>query len=229
MFRRDWIFWVATGVFALSLALATIHYLFLFLMIGAYLLRPTLHSLGIARDLVDERQMSIQHRSGNLGFVVMLLTAIVIAVVIELQGGHADYIYMIICLGLAAKALANVVLTGDHRVTGVRIAVTVGLLYLLFGFLEGDFSLGLLIHSIPGLIILSLGLLGKKFPRIAALLLAGAAVYSVFFFNLLRRSNPGSFSVLLLIPLPLLIAAACLISRERSGNQTSDAGAASAV
>ena len=69
MLKKDPVFWWATGIFVLALGLfaATQNQFWLALMIGSYLLRPTLASLGVARSNVDERQMSIHYRSGNIG------------------------------------------------------------------------------------------------------------------------------------------------------------------
>ncbi len=82
MFKKDAIFWWATAIFIMALVLAGIfkNQLFLFLMVGSYLLRPTLASLGLAKNLVDERQMSIQYRSGNIAFVIMIIACIILAV-----------------------------------------------------------------------------------------------------------------------------------------------------
>jgi len=61
VFKKDAIFWTAAVIFIVALALAAVfkNQLWLFVMVGSYLLRPTLASVGIARHLVDERQMSI--------------------------------------------------------------------------------------------------------------------------------------------------------------------------
>ena len=53
MLKKDPIFWWATGIFVLALALfaVTQNQFWLALMIGSYLLRPTLASLGVAKTL----------------------------------------------------------------------------------------------------------------------------------------------------------------------------------
>ncbi|MDP3683773.1 MAG: hypothetical protein Q8S01_07555, partial [Ignavibacteria bacterium] len=66
MFNKDPIFWLATSIFILGVILfgITQNDLWLFLFACSYLLRPTLASLNIAKSHIDERQMSIQYRSG---------------------------------------------------------------------------------------------------------------------------------------------------------------------
>ena len=98
MLKRDWIFWVASGIFALSIVIAAItrDQLWLFLMVASYLLRPTLASLGLARRSTDERQMSIQYRSGNIAFAVMIVASIVLAVVQQSKGDKSWEMFNIV-------------------------------------------------------------------------------------------------------------------------------------
>ncbi len=105
MFNKDPIFWWAAGIFVLALVLmaATRDQFWLVLMIGSYLLRPTLASLGLARRHVDERQMSIQYRSGNIAFVAMIITCIVLAVNLNADGNPAWEMFIVaIVVGLAS-------------------------------------------------------------------------------------------------------------------------------
>ena len=82
MIKKDPIFWCASGIFVLALLLfaVTNQQLWLFMMIISYMLRPTLASLGVAKRYVDERQMSIYYRSGNIGFAVMIICCVMFAV-----------------------------------------------------------------------------------------------------------------------------------------------------
>lgn len=74
MIKRDPIFWWASAIFVLGLILfaVTQDQVWLALGIVSYLLRPTLASLVVAGEYVDERQMSLHYRSGNLAFAVMI-------------------------------------------------------------------------------------------------------------------------------------------------------------
>ena len=78
MFKRDPIFWWASGIFILALVLFALTEIdtYLTLMVLAYLLRPTLASLGMAKKYVDERQMSLNYRSGNIAFFVMMIACV---------------------------------------------------------------------------------------------------------------------------------------------------------
>ena len=103
--------------------------LWLFLMIASYLLRPTLASLGVARGYVDEREMSIQYRSGNIAFAVMIVASVFLAVVQSRKGDRSwDLFNIVIILGLVSKALFNVLLVRNYREAGSRIIMAVGLL-----------------------------------------------------------------------------------------------------
>jgi hypothetical protein len=131
MRKKDPIFWCAAGIFVVSVILASVtqNDLWLFLMVASYLLRPTLASLGIGRRFTDERQMSLQYRSGNIAFAVMLAAAIVLAVVQRMKGDQSWELFnIVIILGLAAKALFNVLLVKNYREAGARIIMAVGLL-----------------------------------------------------------------------------------------------------
>ena len=77
MFRRDKIFFFACGLCCVGVALAVMGYEFaLLLFVVAYLIRPALHEFGIARQYADERQLTIHSRSGNIGFIVVMLAAV---------------------------------------------------------------------------------------------------------------------------------------------------------
>ena len=82
MYKRDAVFYLATGIFVLSLILfiVTQNMNWLFLGIVSYLLRPTLASLGITGSNVDERQMTINYRSGNIAFAVTVITCVIIGI-----------------------------------------------------------------------------------------------------------------------------------------------------
>ncbi|MDP8240710.1 MAG: hypothetical protein P9X24_16600 [Candidatus Hatepunaea meridiana] len=135
MFKKDPIFWWASGIFILALLLVAItqNQLWLALMIGSYLLRPTLASLGVARRYVDERQLSIHYRSSNIGFVVMIITCIIIAAKLSAEGNSDwEYFNLVIIIGLVSKALFNVVLSRNLREAATKIIIVAGLLIALF-------------------------------------------------------------------------------------------------
>ncbi len=215
--KRDWIFWVASGIFALSIAIAAVtrDQLWLFLLVASYLLRPTLASLGLARRSTDERQMSIQYRSGNIAFAVMIIASIVLAIVQQSKGDKSwEMFNIVIILGLASKALFNVLLIKDYREVGSRIIMAVGLLVLLFVTLENGFSLGGLIESAPWILIVGIGWASRKFPRtIAALLFVVTA--ALLYFILSKGFTVGQLATAALVCIPLITAGVCLILPER--------------
>lgn len=215
MRRRDPIFWTATAIFFLSILLgSTVHESGFLLMAFSYLLRPTLHALGIAKRYADERQLTNQYRSGNIAFFVVIVGLIAVAAYAQTHGEHADTYVGLLCVGIAAKALAHILMSRDLRPTGITIVMTVGALMILFGAMEG-ISVDTLVHSIPGLILISIGALGFRYPKIAGLLTAVAACAAFYFFKFyLARQIPA----FLLIDVPLFVAAGCLYVGGREGS-----------
>ena len=139
MMAKDKIFWAAAAIFILSIVLFATsgQQGWLFLLIGSYLLRPTLASLGVAGHGIDERQMTIQHRSGNIAFAVMVIASIVMSVIQAQKGDHSWELFnIVIALGIASKALFNVLLQKNYREAGARIIMAVGMMMMLFECLE---------------------------------------------------------------------------------------------
>lgn len=222
MFKKDRIFWCATGIFVLAIILfaVTQNQLWLALMVASYLLRPTLASLGVGRRLVDERQMSIQYRSGNIAFAAMMVTAIVLAVVQNIKGDHSWELFnIVIIIGLATKALFNVLLVKNFREAGARIIMAVGLMVALFASMSHGLSIDTLVEAAPGLAIAVIGWLSKKFPRTIGTLVF--AVTAVLLFVILKKGiTIGQITTAVLISTPLILAGACLFLRERDETGT---------
>jgi hypothetical protein len=217
MLKKDWIFGWAAIIFVLAIVIFAItgEQLWLTLMIGSYLLRPTLASLGVARRSVDERQMSIQYHSGNIAFAAMMITAVVLAAVQSAKGDpNWDMFNEIIIVGLAAKALSNVLLVKNCREAASRIIMTVGLMVTLFASMSHGLSIGTLMEAAPGLAIVGIGWLSKKFPRIVGTLVFAVTAVLVFF--ILRKGfTIGQITTAVVISIPLILAGACLFVRER--------------
>jgi hypothetical protein len=216
--KKDMIFWGATSIFVISIIITafTQNQLWLFLLLGSYLLRPTLASLGLARRLVDERQMSIQYRSGNIGFVVMIITSIIVAVHLSMQNNHAwEMFNIVIVLGVAGKALANVFLTGNLRDAGTKIIIAAGLLMFLFAAMENGLSLGTLMEGAPGLTVAFIGWLARIFPKtIGAVIFVVTAVLE---YLILRRGfTLAQTATALLVGVPMITAGVCLILGDRA-------------
>jgi hypothetical protein len=219
MRKKDPIFWIATAIFVIAFGLAIITKTdsWFFLMIISYLLRPTLASLGVGRRYVDERQMSIQYRSGNIAFVVMLAAAIFFAVDLKIKGDHNwEWFNTVIILGLATKALFNVLLVKNYREAAARIIMSVGLLVTLFVAAENGATLGGLIESTPWLLIVGIGWLSRRYPRtIGTAMFVIATLLLVVI--LAKGLRIGQFITALLICVPLVLAGVCLFVGDRSG------------
>ena len=221
MFKKDPIFWGAAGIFVLALVLmaATQDQFWLVLMIGSYLLRPTLASLGLAKRYVDERQMSIQYRSGNIGFAAMIITCIILAIKLKADGNPAWEMFVLATIvGLAARALFNVILVIKPRKAAPNIIIAAGLLLTLFvsiSSVDSGLSLETFLGVAPMLAIVGVGLLSKKFPRIAGgmtfVITAG-----LVFVILKKGLTIAQAGTALVVGLPLATAAAFLFTRDKS-------------
>lgn len=221
MLKKDPIFWWATGIFALALVLmaATQNQFWLVLLIGSYLLRPTLASLGFAGRYVDERQLSIQYRSGNIAFAVMIITCIILAIKLNADGNPGWEMFTVaIVVGLATRALFNVFLVMNRRKAATKVIIAVGLLLTLFvaiSSVDSGFTLGAFLTVASMLAIVGVGLLSKKFPRIAGGILL-VITAGLVFVTLKRELAIAQGAMALVVAGPLAIAAACLFMRDKS-------------
>ncbi len=217
MLKRDWIFWCATGIFILACLLATVtkNDQWLFLMVASYLLRPTLASLGLARRLVDERQMSIQYRSGNIAFAFMLASALIMAIMQQMKGDHSWELFnIVIVVGLAAKALFNVLLVKNYREAGSRIIMAIGLLATLFVAAENGLTLGGLMEAAPWLAIVGIGWLSRKFPKTIGAIIFVVTVLLLGFI-LSKGFTVGQITTAAVVCIPMGLAGACLYARQQ--------------
>jgi hypothetical protein len=212
MIKKDPIFWLASAIFVLALLLFAItkEQLWLFLMIISYMLRPTLASLGVAKRHVDERQMGIYYRSGNIGFAVMILICVIFAIKLSAENNHDFEMFIAaIIIGLAAKALFNVILIKNFRETASKIIIGVGLLVALFASLDAGSFTGIIVSILPGLVIAGIGLLAKKYPRVIGVVIIVIAIASMIFIMTFKKGW-GQVVTAAVIGIPLLIAGAGL-------------------
>lgn len=220
--KKDPIFWCASGIFILSLLLFAItkEQLWLFLMIVSYMLRPTLASLGLAKRYVDERQMNLHYRSSNIGFVVMLIASVVLAIKGGIYGKTTwEDFNMVIIIGLAAKALFNVILVKNFRETMPKIIISVGLLVALFASLDAGSFVGIIMSILPGLAIAGIGLLAKKFPRASGIVIIVAASLLIMLIMTVGLKNSkdlwGQIAVAAVIGIPLITAGVYLFKGDK--------------
>jgi len=218
MLKRDPIFWWAGGIFVLALLLfaVTQEQLWLSLMIGSYLLRPTLASLGVGRRYLDERQLNIHYRSGNIGFALMIILCVIFAIKLSAENNHDFELFAAtIITGLAAKALFNVILVKSFRETASKIIISVGLLVALFASFDAGSFVGIIVSVIPGLVIVGIGLLAKIYPRIIGIVILIVAIASIIFILSIRQ-NWGQIVTAVVIGIPLITAGVCLIKGDKN-------------
>lgn len=221
MLKRDPIFWWATGIFFVALLLfwSTQNQFLLALMIVSYLLRPTLASLGIGRKHVDERQMSIHYRSGNIAFAVTLIACVIFAAKLGAEGNHDFELFaMVIIIGIATKALFNVLLVKDFRRGATKILIGVGLLMALFGsFANWDTGsfIDIFMNMLPGLAIACVGLLSKVYPRPAAVVILVATALLLWLI-LSKGFTWAQIGTAMIVGVPMIAAALCLFSGDKA-------------
>jgi hypothetical protein len=212
MFKRDPIFWWACGIFILVLALyaVTRNDVILMLIVFAYLLRPTLASLGLAKKHFDEREMSLNYRSSNIAFVVTIIACILMSAKLRAENNVAsEMFFLVIVIGAVAKALFNVLLTKDFREVAPKIIVSVGLFAAIFSGMSqvdhGIFSLDFFMNILPGLVLIGIGIMSKYFPRVAATILLLLTITFVIH-RLTLDMSWATTGTLLIIGVPLLSA-----------------------
>lgn len=218
MLKRDPIFWCATGIFILALVLFafTQNQFWMALMIGSYLLRPTLASVGVAKKYVDERQMSLYYRSGNIGFAVTMIMCVIFLAKLELEGNHDFELFAVaITVGLAAKAFSNVILGKNYREGAAKVIIGAGLVIALFSVLDAKDPVGVLMSALPGAAVAGIGLLSKKYPRPIGIVTLIAACLLILLVMTIGLRNSSSLwtqlLVALLIGVPLITAGVCLL------------------
>jgi hypothetical protein len=170
---------------------------------------------------VDERQMSIQYRSGNIAFAVMLGAAIVLAVMQRLKGDPSwEFFNIVIILGLASKALFNVLLVKNYREAGSRIIMAVGALVVLFVAAENGPTLAGLAEASPGLAVVLIGWLARRFPRTIGTFIF-VATLGLLVVILGKGFTIGQVTTALVLCVPLSLAGASLFARDRADGEMS--------
>jgi hypothetical protein len=214
MFKKDPIFWWATGIFVLVLALFAItqYDVILMLVVFAYLLRPTLASLGLAKKHFDERQMSLNYRSSNIAFVVTITACIIMSAKLRAENNDAaEMFFLVIVLGTVAKALFNVLLTKEFREVAPKIIIAVGFFVALFAGMgqidHGIFSLDFILNVLPGLVVIGIGITSRYFPRSASILILILTLCFIFWrLIIVGLEDAIGIILILIIVVPLLSA-----------------------
>jgi hypothetical protein len=129
-----------------------------------------------------------------------------------------------IIIGLAAKALFNVILIKNIRETASRILIGVGLLVALFASLDAGSFTGIIVSILPGLVIAGLGLFASKYPRVIGIVIIVLAAAAMIFLSTFKEGW-GQIVTAAVIGLPLLIAGAGLF---RAGQKDAIVGATGA-
>ncbi|MBU4486718.1 MAG: hypothetical protein KKD38_07290, partial [Candidatus Delongbacteria bacterium] len=116
--KKDPIFWWGWGVFALGMILYAVTEMDIFMVtiVIAFLLRPTLASMGLAKKYEDERELSIHFKSGNIAFLVVMIACVFYAAVSKTEKDFtAEMFYTVIIIGLATKGFVYVIMSKNFR------------------------------------------------------------------------------------------------------------------
>ena len=228
MFKKDPIFWWACGIFILVLALyaVTQYDVILMLIVFAYLLRPTLASLGLAKKHFDERQMSLNYRSSNIAFVVTIIACILMSAKLRAENNAAaEMFFVVIVIGAVAKALFNVLLTKDFREVAPKIIVSVGSFAALFAGMgqrdHGIFSLDFFMNILPGLVLIGIGIMSKYVPRIGSILVL-LLTLSFIIWRIIKVGFEDAIGIILIIGVPLFSASYGLWREPRISDDEGD-------
>ncbi|MCH7691438.1 MAG: hypothetical protein IIA17_10395 [candidate division Zixibacteria bacterium] len=229
MIKRDKIFYSACGLSGVGLILAFMGYdLSLLLFVAAYLLRPALHEFGLAGQYVDERQLEIHSRSGNLAFIIVMLSIVGMVFWRIADGQSVGELHTLIGIGLAARALTGLVMAGEYQKAGVIIISAVGLFLALFIVLDGGFSIVSAFGIAIGLVIVGFGQLGRKFPRIISIALAALAVALIFFSDLLQFRR-ADLTTWMFFVIPIVTSSVCLFLGSKNEEEVVSARVRSIV
>ena len=219
MRRHDSVFYVSWVLVAGAVGLAAAGLnAGILLFVLAYLLRPILHEFGIATQYVDERELSIHSRSGNVAFIIVMLGAAGFMLYHLARGEEIGDDVVLLCLGVGVRALTGLILTGAYRRAGVLIITVVGLAIATFGFLDGGFSVPALVLGSIGLAIIGFGQIARRAPRgvgILLLFIAAAAVVVLRLYQL-RMAN---LAMWMFAVAPTVFAASCLLLGGTSDDQ----------
>ena len=184
--------------------------IFFILLIAAYLLRPTLASLGLARKYVDERELSIQYRSSNIAFFVMMVACVFFAAILKAENNHTgEMFYMVILIGIVAKALFSILSSKNFREAAPKIIISVGLFVAIFSGMgaihHGIFSINFLMNFLPGIVITLIGVMSRYCPRAIAVVMLIITI-SLMVFILRREISWATVGTALIVGVPLLLA-----------------------
>jgi len=171
------------------------------LCLGAFL-GVLLRSFGVVRDM-DEREEYIDRLATYFSLIVaMLLTMIFFAVY---RRPNRDIFYAIILIPLLVRSLIFVIMTYP-RESFVSITTKVyGSLLLLFALLSHGFSVDFVVESLPGVVIILMGILATRFKKWAVCFWVFAGIVLYFFMRSPIISVAKVITmVLLIVPLALL-------------------------
>jgi len=136
------------------------------------------------------------------------------------RGEPADELLQIIVMGLAARAITNLVMIGEYRKAGILILSAMGGFVALFLVAEAGLSPAALVGIIAGGLIIGFGQLARRYPLVAAGILIAAVVLVIAFFHMYEFRAMHS-ALWLLFVMPLAVAVTCLVLGRKEDEDVS--------
>jgi hypothetical protein len=193
-------------------------------LIGLAFARPVLREFRALEDR-DERQVLASYRSSHIAFLVAMLIGglAFLKVGIIDDGEPPQTATLMLFVALFVKFAMLQVHGRSRRTAGRWTAYVVSGAWLLFSLASHGFSAAGLIESSIWLVIFGSALAGRRWPKIGGALLVLEGVATLVFFGILSgRGFLAQYFVMLLLPLPLILAGALLLLPEDEDSGADD-------
>jgi hypothetical protein len=195
----------------------TVNRAFFLPVVAAVFARPIARELGLLGDR-DEWQRYASYWSSHIAFLVAMFIGLLVlvkeAVVDEKEPSVA--VMLIVLLPLLLKFVTLRLKERTRRKTAIAIAWLIGGAWFVFSALSHGLSIDTLVEGAIWAPILGAALLARRLPRLGGAILFVEGLVTLYFFVLRSRISPsGILMVALFLPLPVLLAGALLLIRER--------------
>ncbi len=194
-------------------------------LIGLALVRPLLREFEALADR-DERQTLASYRSSHIAFLVaMFIAGIIVIKTGAIDGGEPQQESLLILLVALFVKFAMLQLHSRSRAfSGRLIAYVIGGAWLIFTLASHGFSPAGLVEGAVWIVVLASAFSGRYWPKVGGSLLVIEGLITLWFFVI---ASPRGFSqqyfVLLLLPLPLILAGILLLVGDDRGGADREA------
>jgi len=185
-------------------------------LLGLAFARPVLREFQTLEDR-DERQMHASYRSSHIAFLVAMLIAGIVVVKVGVLDGEEPPQHALLILtvaGFVKFAMLQVHSRARH-LAGRLVAYVTGGAWLLFVLASHGFSPMSLVEGLPFLAVIGSAVASRFWPKVAGGIILLAGLATLWFFVIASNRGFGQqYSVLLLLPLPLVFSGVLLLLPE---------------